>query len=522
MKLTQLLLTLGLLATTALAVDRKHGTADTWFEGTSEQFTLDFVTIDDPGNPAKTGTGATWDPGSVGYTFRIAKYETPWFAAKRWLNHANVYSVMKSGVAEVSSSNPLGISSADSDNRPVVHNIYRDTMQLVNYLNISKGYPRAYNLDVDGRLRVWPAERQMTLGGVANAFRNKDAKWFMPTLDEAVKAAQWDKAGHTWKNYGVGTTALPNYICGFYGGGAAPGCEIIAQQLDQRYPEYNYLWDGSSNCFNVTLTVSAGAVTGVTLGSYVSGFANTNDTTTGCYIVQGNNKTARIRVSTYVTNQVPATFVIDNAGSGYNTGTSYITNGTGTITLGGDTMNVTIYSTNGNVVGIFPTGGRWTTVDTNTVVSIVQGSVTSATCHCVRYAGVTMATALGSITAAGSGYTAGSALLYTLPNPNIWQNLSGMAAQPWEGAAPYNEAGGLSPFGVMGLDGNVHEYALQGVTAGSLSDVNDNMGFYSGFWNLGTAISTGLWFQANEWKTAWENSIYGGTNEGGFRLVEIP
>ena len=79
MKLTQLLLTLGLLTTTALAVDRKHGTADTWFEGTSEQFTLDFVTIDDPGNPAKTGTGATWDPGSVGYTFRIAKYETPWF-----------------------------------------------------------------------------------------------------------------------------------------------------------------------------------------------------------------------------------------------------------------------------------------------------------------------------------------------------------------------------------------------------------------------------------------------------------
>ena len=123
-RITLALVSLFVLCVSALAVDRDHGLADTWFDGSSEQFSLDFVTIDDPGNPAKTGTGNAWDPGSVPYTFKIAKYETPWFAAKRWLNHANVYSVMKSGVAEVSSSNPLGISSADSDNRPVVHNIH--------------------------------------------------------------------------------------------------------------------------------------------------------------------------------------------------------------------------------------------------------------------------------------------------------------------------------------------------------------------------------------------------------------
>jgi hypothetical protein len=218
---------------------------------------------------------------------------------------------------------------------------------------------------------------------------------------------------------------------------------------------------------------------------------------------------------------VPATFQIDSGGSGYNSGWAYLTNGTGTITLGADTMNVTIYSTNGVVVGIYPTGGQWTSVDTNTIVSIVQGAVTNATCHCIRYTGVVMANTMGAITAAGTGYTNGPAVLWTMGQPNIWQNLAGTAGQPWEGAAPYNEAGGLSPFGVMGLDGNVHEYALQGVTSGSLSDVNDNMGFFSGFWNLGTGTSTGLWL-FGEWKTAWENSIYGGTNEGGFRLVEIP
>ncbi len=498
---------------TFAASSRSHGTADTWFEGTAEQFSLDFVTIDDPGNPAKTGTGNAWDPGSVPYTFKIAKYETPWFAAKTWLNHANVYTTMKSSVT--------GLSGTNSDNRPVVRPIYRDAMQLINYLNVSKGYSRAYNLDVDGRLRVWPDEKALVLGGLTNKFRNAGAKWFLPTLDEAVKAAQWDKAGQAWKNYGVGTTTAPNYICGFYGGSGLAGCEIIGQQLDQRYPEYDYLWN-SSNCFNVTLTTSAGGVTAVTLGTYVSGFANTNDTSTGCTIVQGANKNGKVRVSAYVTNQVPATFVIDSGGSGYNAGWAYLTNGTGTITLGADTMNVTIYSTNGVVVGIYPTGGRWTSVDTNTVVSIAQGAVTNATCHCIRYTGVTMASTLGTITAAGSGYSNGAAYLWTLPQPNIWQNLSGTAAQPWEGAAPYNEAGGLSPFGVMGMDGNVHEYALQSATDGSLSDVAANMGFYSGFWNLGTGVTTGLWFQNSEWKTAWESSIYGGTNEGGFRLVEIP
>lgn len=490
------------------------GANDTWFDGTSEQFSLDFVTIDDPGNPAKTGTGNAWDPGSVPYTFKIAKYETPWFAARTWLAHANVYTTMKSSVTG------LLMTGTNSDNRPVVRPIYRDAMQLVNYLNVSKGYPRAYNLDVDGRLRVWPAARQMTLGGVTNAFRNARAKWFLPTLDEAVKAAQWDKGSQAWKNYGVGTTAAPNYICGFYGGSGLTGCEVINQQLDQRYPEYDYLFY-PSNSYSVTLTTSAGGITGVTLGSYLSGFSTTNDTTTGQTIVQGNNKNGKIRVSAWGSTAIPATFQIDSGGSGYNSGWAYLTNGTGTVTLGADTMTVNIYSTNGVVVGIYPTGGRWTTVDTNTVVPIVQGAVTNATCHAIRYFTATTPSTLGTITAAGSGYVNGAAVLWTVGQPNIWQNLSGTAAQPWEGAAPYNEAGGLSPFGVMGMDGNVHEYGLQGVTAGSLSDVNDNMGFYSGFWNLGVGTATGLWL-FGEWKTPWENSIFGGTNEGGFRLVEIP
>jgi hypothetical protein len=234
----------------------------------------------------------------------------------------------------------------------------------------------------------------------------------------------------------------------------------------------------------------------------------TNDTTTGQTIIQGNNKNGKIRVSAWGSTAIPATFQIDSGGSGYNSGWAYLTNGTGTVTLGADTMTVNIYSTNGVVVGIYPTGGRWTTVDTNTVVPIVQGAVTNATCHAIRYFTATTPSTLGTITAAGSGYVNGAAVLWTVGQPNIWQNLSGTSAQPWEGAAPYNEAGGLSPFGVMGMDGNVHEYGLQGVTAGSLSDVNDNMGFYSGFWNHGSGAST-LVFAAFE--SVWESTVAIGT-----------
>ena len=495
------------------ASTRDHGTADTWLEGTSERFSLEFVTIGDTNAPAKTGTGASWDPGRVPYVYKIEKTELPWFAANRILNHANILTTMKSGVTGI------GVSGTNNDMRPVVRPIFRDALAWVNAANVMKGYPRAYNLDPDGRLRLWPASRQMVKGGVTNAFRNKDARFFLPTADEHVKAAQWDTGLQSWMNYGVGTTTEPNYITAFWGGSGIPGCEAIAQQLDFRYPEYDYLWY-PSNSYAVTLTTSAGGITGVTLGNYLSGFSTTNDTTTGMTVIQGANKNGKIRVATWGSTQIPATFAIDNGGSGYNSGWAYITNGTGTVTLGSDTMTVDVYSTNGVVVGIYPRGGRWTTVDTNTVVPIVQGSVTNATCHAIRYFTATTPATLGTITAAGSGYVNGAAVLWTVGQPNIWQNLAGTASQPWEGTGPVYEAGGPSPWGVIGLDGNAHEYTLQD-TSGGFANVNGNMCFCSGFWNLGVGTVTGLWL-FNEWKTPWENSIFGGTNEGGFRLVEIP
>ena len=487
-----------------------HGTADTWFEGESDSFTLEFVTIDDPGNPAKTGTGNNWDPGSVPYTFKIMKTEIPWSAGRKWLQRASIFTTMRSGVTGV----------ADTENRPLVRPIYRDALQLVNYINLSKGYPAAYRLTEDGHMLAWPASKALVRGGLTNYFRRSGARYFLPTLDEVVKAAQWDKSAQTWMNYGVGGTDTPNRVCGFFGGSGLDGCEVVGQVLDPRFPEYKY-GTASGNTFAVTLTTSGGGITGVTLGSYLSGYAVTNDTTTACVITQGSAANGRIRVSAYTTNQVPAQFEIVSGGSGYNGGFATITNGVGTVTLSGNSITCTVYTIAGAVVGITPTAGTWATVDTNTVVSVVQGGNTNATARCIRYAGVVCASTLGTITAAGSGYSNGAAVLATVNMANVWQSAPRDTNQPWQGAAPVDEAGGLSPFGVRGLNGNVHEYALQGWSTGTLSDVSEMMGFYSAFWNLSVPIAHGLWFQDTERKAVWENSIFYGTNEGGLRLVEV-
>lgn len=482
-----------------------YGTQDTWGLGGDWETVLEFVEVSATNAPAKTGTAYVWDPGAVPYPFAMMKYEMSYREASNLLALSLLPLTIRPAVEGV----------ADAMDRPASKVIPIEPMLLANWLNTSKGYAPAYNIDAFYQLQVWPATNAWHHGGATNLLRNHDCVYFVPSLDEYFMAAQWDPVSETWKNYGVGDTDPPTSINGFYGGAAIPGTQVVSQPNDMRYPEYNY-YSGNGNVINVTLTTSAGQITGVAYDSRSSGYSSNVTTTADYTITQSGGSGGKARVPTYQTISIPATFEIITAGTGYNSDWPHLTNGVGSITLGGDTMSVRVYAAAGEVRGIYPISGGWSTEDTTTEIDIVQAGGSGATCRVTRYVGVQVPATFGTITA-GSGYSDGPATIKTGDQANIWQ-----AKQPWQGAAPVTMAGGLSPWGAMGLDGNVHEFSdteYDGVNDRVASiTYGDRMCFFSAYYNY----QASGWVSGNITEHKDPNEAIGvddATYESGFRFA---
>ena len=170
--------------------------ADTF--GTGEyQFTIDFVTIGDPGNAADT-TGDPNPAGSVGYTYRMGKYEVPEHA----IRYANAATAL--------TANPLNITLDErGPDKPATRASWFEAARFVNYLNEDKGAPAAYKFDTNGEFQLWePGDAGYD---PANPFRNSLAHYFLPSADEWYKAAFYDPATDQWFDYpnGMDTAPLP-------------------------------------------------------------------------------------------------------------------------------------------------------------------------------------------------------------------------------------------------------------------------------------------------------------------------
>ncbi len=185
--------------------------ADTFGSGVN-QFTMDFVTIGNPGN-ADDDTGY----GSVAQTYRIGKYE-----------------VSESMIASYNalSGGPSISTTAKGAAKPAGNLNWNEAARFVNWLNTSKGYSPAYKFTTNGgndNIALWTGAD--TGYDASNPFRNSKAYYFLPSEDEWYKAAYYDPAknggtGGYW-NYATGSDTAPTAVAG----GTASGTAVYGQTV---------------------------------------------------------------------------------------------------------------------------------------------------------------------------------------------------------------------------------------------------------------------------------------------------
>jgi len=160
-------------------------------------FTMEFVTIGNPGNAADT-TGNPNPAGSVAYTYNLGTYE-----------------VSRDQITKANSAGSLGITLQDMSsyggngvNRPATGVSLYEAAKYVNWLNTSTGGTAAYKF-VGGTFQLWSS----TDAGynANNLFRNSQAKYVIASSDEWHKAAYGNLDG-TWNNYATGSDIAPTAV----------------------------------------------------------------------------------------------------------------------------------------------------------------------------------------------------------------------------------------------------------------------------------------------------------------------
>ena len=203
--------------------DFKLRRADTFGSGINT-FNIDFVAVGDPGNAADD-VGADPDfAGSVPYEYRIGKFE-----------------VSRDMVTKANSAGGLGITLADLTafggngvDRPASGVSWNESARFVNWLNTSQGFQPAYKFttqpgdggyDPNQNISLWdPGDFGYN---AANRFRNSQAHYFLPSVDEWYKAAYYDPTSDVYYNYPTGSNSAPTSVAS----GTAAGTAVYDTQL---------------------------------------------------------------------------------------------------------------------------------------------------------------------------------------------------------------------------------------------------------------------------------------------------
>jgi formylglycine-generating enzyme required for sulfatase activity len=98
-----------------------------------------------------------------------------------------------------------------------------DAAKFVNWLNTSSGSTPAYNFDAGGNFQLWtPSDAGYDPN---NLFRNTQAKYFLPSMNEWYKAAFYDPVNGLYWDYPVGTNGQLNAVSS----GTAPQTAVFQQ-----------------------------------------------------------------------------------------------------------------------------------------------------------------------------------------------------------------------------------------------------------------------------------------------------
>jgi formylglycine-generating enzyme required for sulfatase activity len=166
-------------------------------------FSIDFVTVGNPGNPDDAGAGGgiySSPHGGVDYLYRMGSYEISLDMVNKAVDGGLRY-VDKAG--------------AYSDDVPATHLTWYQAALFVNWLNTSSGHPAAYQVSYDAGfvLTPWQSADAWKLGG-ENRYRHKDAYYFLPSEDEWYKAAYHKNDGVTanYWDYATASNTIPTAV----------------------------------------------------------------------------------------------------------------------------------------------------------------------------------------------------------------------------------------------------------------------------------------------------------------------
>jgi formylglycine-generating enzyme len=192
LKLVLVVLALGYQTSSATSLLETFGTG-------ANEFTMEFVTIGNPGNAADT-TGAPNPAGSVGYVYNLGMYE-----------------VSRGQITKANSAGSLGITMAEMGSyggngllRPATGITWYEAAKYVNWLNTSTGGTAAYKFS-GSTFQLWSAGDAGY--NANNLFRNSLAKYWLPSSNEWYKGA-YGKADGSWSNFPNGSDSAPTAVAG--------------------------------------------------------------------------------------------------------------------------------------------------------------------------------------------------------------------------------------------------------------------------------------------------------------------
>jgi hypothetical protein len=162
-----------------------------FFGSGANTFEIEFVPIRDPGNPPDANPNPA---GAVPYKYRIGKYEI----AEQMIDKANALG-------------GLGITKdTRGTDKPATSLSWYEAARFVNWLNTSKGFTPAYKFDAGGNFQLWqPGDSGYDPD---NLYRNRRARYFLPSVDEWHKAAYYDPVAGIYYDYPTGSDSVPDGI----------------------------------------------------------------------------------------------------------------------------------------------------------------------------------------------------------------------------------------------------------------------------------------------------------------------
>jgi formylglycine-generating enzyme len=188
------------------------------FGSGGNQFSINFVTIGKPGNPADTG-----GRGAVATKYRMGVNEVS-------RGMIDAYNALGGGPTVTMSD--MTSTGGNGANRPATGVSWNEAARFVNWLNTSRGFSAAYKFTTGG------ANDNVVAWGIgdsgynaSNPFRNSNAYYYIPDLNEWYKAAYYDPnaaggAGAYW-DYATGSNTAPTAVAG----GTANGTAVYAQSF---------------------------------------------------------------------------------------------------------------------------------------------------------------------------------------------------------------------------------------------------------------------------------------------------